>query len=516
MNRILFGVLLAAMCGVAAPAMAGEAGAGAEEGAIHFSARSVTIANRELRPGAFNESEFALPTFQLLSFEGENLGGTGFFGNFSGYTSQHLVSDLGEEKAGDLVYGYVGWEDASKNVRVLLGRQLVFAGAPRYVFLDGASTIVRLPMDLRLDAYAGTAAFGAFEEVFQAPTYGGRLAWTPWEWGHIGASFQEVRGPVAAGEGEETEIGAARRSVGVDFSVRKFGPMLWTGSYAYDLLGGGTQEARVDGTYRFNKWLSVYGRGEVRDPLAWLPKTSIFNAFVSRTDGIVGGGFDLRTPGALSVNGGYERFLVGDDQVDGYRGFMDFALRIDADGRYRTGVTVSRLSNGDNGFTQARLYGRARVIDGVSVAGDVDTYFFFRDIRQESKSVMGSLSVRWDAKRGLEVGVDGQVWTNPYYTSQGMGLLTVTLTDEFFRGHETVATKLTWNKVAAAKSSDDGEDEDKAEDKADSEEKSDDADKAEDGDKSDEGDKAAPAPADDSGGDKDKAPKAEDGDEGGA
>jgi hypothetical protein len=509
--------------------MAGENGEGVTEGgAIHFSARSVTIANRELRPGAFNESEFGLPTFQLLSIEGENVGGTGFFGNFSGYTSQHLVGSLGEEKTGDLVYGYLGWEDETKNVRVLLGRQLIFAGAPRYVFLDGVSTIVRLPMDLRLDAYAGTAAFGAFDEVFQAPTYGGRLSWTPWEWGHIGASFQEVQDPVAAGEGEETEIGAARRSVGVDFSVRKFGPMLWTGSYAYDLLGGGMQEARVDGTYRFNKWLSVYGRGEVRDPLAWLPKTSIFNAFVSRTDGIVGGGFDLRTPGALSVNGGYERFLVGDDQIDGYRGFMDFALRIDADGRYRAGMTVSRLSNGDNGFTQARVYGRARVIDGVSVAGDIDTYLFFRDIRQESKSVQGSLSVRWDAKRGLEVGVDGQVWTNPYYTSQGMGLLTLTLNDEFFRGHETVAAKLTWDKAAAAKSSDDGEDEDKAEDKADDADKAedgdkaDDADKTEDGDKADEGDKeedgdkAAPAPANGSGGDKDKAPKAEDGDEGGA
>jgi len=395
----------------------------AAEGDVEFSLRALGTLTRDLKAGVFNATEPRSSTFQLVSVGGRNLGKTGLFGEAGGYMAQELSqSTLAPLQRGDLTYGHLGWEDRGRHVRVQAGRLFVFTGAAGYAFLDGGSATLRLPGDVRLDAYGGTAAFQGFAEGFKAPIYGARAAWNPWEYGHFGLSFQSV----------SDVVDLAHRNVGLDFALRAMGPVKLTGAYVHDLLGGRTQEARVDAAYAVTKFLDVYLKGEVRDPLARLPKTSIFLAFVQRTDGAVGGGFDLRTPGALSVRGGYDRVLVGDGQSDGYRGFVDVRLRVDPAGRHVAGVELARLSNGDNGYGQCRLYGRVKPADRWTLSADVDGYVFAKEIRGEKTSLVGTLAARWEAKAGLLVGVDGQVWSNPYFTNQALGIVSVTLDEKLF------------------------------------------------------------------------------------
>lgn len=403
----------------------GAAHAAEEEGqdGLHFSARSVTVMTRDGAPG-LNSTEKQVPTFQLLNFRGDNINGTGMFGAASGYLTQQLVTgSLSGDRRGDLAYGYLGWSGAGDNVRIQAGRQFVFAGAPRYVFMDGASAVVRLPGDLRVDIYGGTAALKGLDNAFQAPIIGGRLAWMPWEYGHLAVSFQDISG----------NDDVTRRTVGTDFSIRGLGPILWTGAAAYDLLGKGLQEVRLDGAWRPKSWLGLYLRGEARDPLAYLPRNSIFTAFVQRTDGLVGGGFDVRTPGALYANGSYDRYIVADQGLAGYRGQIDVGLRIDQAGNFRSGVTYARMSNGENGYDQARIYGRGRLAERFTVALDLDSYWFFHEVRATDRSLMASLALRWTVTRGATLGVDGQVWTSPFFTQQVLGMGTLIVTDAFFR-----------------------------------------------------------------------------------
>lgn len=415
--------LALALLTTATPALASQGSTDA--GGLHVSVRAATLLTRELQTGQFDQTVPHAPAWQWLDLHGDNLAGTGLYAAGSAFLTQQLASGGYQQvHSGDVVFGYVGWQGLDRRVRIQAGRQLVFSGAPRYVFLDGGSAIVRLPGNLRLDAYGGTTAVRGLDAL-HTPVYGGRLAWLPWTTGHLAVAVQEQRSSVDTGE-------VARRTVGADFSLRLPAKFLWTGSYAHDLLGGGVQEIRLDGNYRPNEWLTTWVRGELRDPLAWLPRDSIFSAFVQRTDGLVGAGADLRTPGALSCSTGYDRYVT-DGGMDGYRGHADLRLRVDQAGQYRLGLGYARLSNGDNGYDQVRLYGHGRVTHAVTVALDLDGYRFLQPVRGVEHSLMATLALRWAALRGAEVGLDGQVWTNPYFTQQGLVLASLTVTDALWQ-----------------------------------------------------------------------------------
>ncbi len=400
-------------------------GAATELGDVHASVRTLGLATGVIRPGSTVATQVHAPTLELLSIDARNIQGSGLFGAMYGFLAQQWGSAWTGRSA-DVMTGYVGWEGMDNRVRVQAGRLAVFAGAPRYVFLDGAATTVRLPGNLRVDGYAGSGLYETFEKAFSAPVYGGRIAWMPWEIGHIGIAAQGVDEARATGSGTE----AARRTVGVDASLRAWKPLLLTGTYAHDLIGGGLQEARLDAAYRLSPHLAVHARGEVRDPLAWLPKTSIFNAFVARTDGLVGGGFDLDTPGALAVSGGYDRFLTGAGGLDGYRAFAETRLRIDPAGRYRAGLQFGRLFNGENGYNQVRLYVTAKAGMRWTLTGDLDGYQFFHAIHDETMSTRALVGVRCAVTSGVVVGLDGQLWRNPYFEAQAMGLLTLAVNEQ--------------------------------------------------------------------------------------
>jgi hypothetical protein len=454
----------------------------------------------QLRPGLTAATDLHLPTWQMLTLDGRNLGNSGVFASAYGFLQQQWA-DGPAGRGADLVHGHIGWEGLNKRVRVQAGRLSVFAGAPRYVFLDGVAAAAHLPANLRLDAYAGTGVYETTTKAFEAPVFGGRLAWTPWEIGHVGVALQSLDTPVAGGGSA-----AARRTIGVDAALRLYEPLLLTGSYAHDLLGGRLQEARLDANYRLSKYLSVFALGELRDPLAWLPKTSIFNAFVDRNDGIAGAGFDLDTPGALTLSGGYDRYLVADEIPDGYRGYLEARLRIDPSGRYKAGLQYARLNNRQNGYDQGRLWASAKASAQVQLSCELDTYLFHKEIRGETVSLRGLASVRWMAKPGVQIGLDAQAWQNPYFTNQALAMVSLQL-DEGMLARPITKVPLTLPKAAA-----DEEEEEDEKDGDKDEDKDEDADKDED--KDDEKDEDKDADKDDAKGDaKPSGDKAKDKDE---
>ncbi len=422
-------------------------------GDLHGSVRSLTWGSRELVPGGWDRTQPTLPTLQHLSLRGDGLGGTGLYFDGSAFAMQQL-DGAGSKPArqGDLLYGFLGWQNAARSMRVQVGRQLVLSGAPRYTTLDGVFAELLLPADLRLQAHGGTAVFSGFDHALTAPVVGARVQWQPAMRGHLAVAFQDVSGLTRA----------TRRTIGADFSARLPQGLALVGSTAFDLLGRGLQDARLDLSQRPRPWLGLHVRGEVRDPLAYLPADSIFQAFVQRTDGIVGAGFDVQTPGALYGSGSYDRFVVTDDHQDGYRGQLDAGLRLGDQGDDRAGATVARVGTGDNGYSQARLWWRGRVGQAWRAAVDLDALWYFKPIRGHDQSLVGTGSLRWMGVVGLQAGVDAQVWSNPSFTSQTMVLATLTATDELLRGPAPPPPPLT-----PPKGKDDDEDEEEDEDKGD-------------------------------------------------
>ena len=407
----------------------------ADGGVMHVELRTLGMFTRELRPGAFEQTDVRVPTWQVLSFHGQDLGGNGIYTSGSAFLGQQWGTEGGRAgRAGDVPFGFVGWRSSGGSVNLRAGRLYVF-GAPNYALLDGGAATFLLPADLRVDLYGGMVARAGLDNAFDAPMWGARLAWMGWELGHLGVAIQHM----------EEAAGVARESLGADFAVRAFGPLLLTGAFAWDMLDGVIQQGRIDAAWQFNRWFDVFLRGEVRDPLAWLSRTSIFHAFLQRTDGLVGGGLSLRTPGALAVSAGYERFLIDDDQMLGYRGYVDMRLRPTGSVKHSAGLLLSRVSHGDDGYTRARLYGSLRPAPAWTISCAADFYQLFQPIYDEDRSITGTLAVRWLATRGLTIGVDGEVWRNPYFDKQGLLIASLRVTDELLRPPPPLApTRATW------------------------------------------------------------------------
>lgn len=417
-----FGLLALCLCvGWPAASFAGD---------MHLELQTLGLWTRDLRPSAFDQTEQRVPTFQVLRFSGQELGGTGFFAAGNAYLGQQWGDEsVRESRMGDVAFGYLGWKNATRSLQFKLGRIHIFGGVASAVMLDGAVATAWLPGDVRLDAWGGMAGRAGLDNAFEAPAYGGRLAWMPWELGHLGLSFQNV----------EEKAGVAQRSLGGDFSLRAIDKLLVTGAGAFDLVLGRLQEARVDASYRLTSYLDVNLRSEMRDPTAWLSRTSIFTAFVNRQDTAVGGGLQLRTPGALAVSAGYERFVVGDGFADGDRAHLEFKLRPVDGVPHSGGLRLTRATGAGEGYLRARLYGTWRPSGKLSVSAAGDAFVLDKPIHGDDTSIMGTLAGRYDLVDGATLGLDGQLWRNPYFDKQGLLMFSLRLTDALWQSKAPVA-----------------------------------------------------------------------------
>lgn len=402
----------------------------AETPDVHASLKTVGILTGLLRPGAVPATDTSAPGLSLLSVDARNVSGSGVFASAYGYM-QHQFASGPSGHGADLMLGHLGWASKDQMIRAQVGRIAVFTGGAQYQYMDGAAVTARLPASVRVDAWYGAGLYETFNNFFKAPVYGGRVAWVPWQYGHLGVGYQAVDDlPVTGAKGDPLN----RRSLAVDGSLKLLEPLTLVGVYAHDLIENRLQQARLDLAYSWDKWLVLHAKTEVRDPLAWMSKTSIFSAFLQRTDGMVGGSFDLYTPGALTLSGGYDRFIINDNGMDGYRGFVEGRVKVDEAGRYNAGVAYARLYNGDNGYDQLRLFGSAKAMERLTITADIDTYLFMRKIRDEKASIRGGLALRYAVVRGLDAGLDGQIWRNPYFDAQALGLLTLTLREGLLFG----------------------------------------------------------------------------------
>ena len=417
------GVVVAAVAALlaAGPARAeGEAGSG-----LRATARLVTTMTRDRIPGAPGQTEWRAPTWQFLSVDGADLGhGLSLAAN--GWLAQDAIAASGPARRGNLSLGWIGWRGKDRRLDVKAGRQFVFAGGQRYALLDGVTATVQLPGSVRVEGHGGTATFAGFDRLFQAPVVGARLAWTPWLRGHVGASFQEVQHRLS---GPASPLTSARRSVGADASLRGGATWLGTAAWSQDLLTGRLQHARVDASWRPIAGVQGWLRGEVKDPLAWLARDSIFLAFAQRTDQVAGGGLDVQSPGALGLAGSYERH-AGEGGHSGYRARGEARLRFDRAARYRVGVAIERMTTGTDGYRQLRVWGTARPAGAVSIALDLDTYRFDQPVRGMDGSHLATLALRWTARRGVDLGLDGQLWQNPWFDRQALVLVTVSVEEK--------------------------------------------------------------------------------------
>ena len=250
--------------------------------------------------------------------------------------------------------------EPSRRAAVRLGRFVESLGAMRPVHVDGASGWVRLPLELRLEAFGGMPVVPRFDERSFDWVVGTRLSRGLGQWGSVGVAYLHRRD---AGALADEEVGA---DVGVQLDD-------WLGvnaRAAYDVVDPGFSEARAsvaatdDGLY-----------GELfathRSPSRILPQTSLFSVLGDVASQHAGASGRWRVAPRLDLEATAAARVVGDHVGPSLR--LGTRLLLDDLGKSAVSLEGRREPAPDDGdWTGVRLAVRVAVIESLVLVSELE------------------------------------------------------------------------------------------------------------------------------------------------
>ncbi len=421
-GHIRLGVALIAMALLVPQARAEEqARAPYDLGRIYWN--TTTILNLRAEPELDGNGDWRTRArlYEFLTIGTKDVGLKGLRAEVSGWIVGELVdpyaSVTDDRVRGDLLYGNVSWRGLDDNLRVKLGRQFVWSGAAvGGLVLDGLSVFGDLPHDIEVSAYGGFAApprfrYAADEYRFDYAA-GARVAWAPWDMGHVALSYGR--------EGRGDDI--AREQVGVDLSFTYLEWVELYGSTLVDLVNQDLDEGRVHVDFMPMDGLHVELGYEGVDTTSRIRKTSIFHVFSDDVYHAMGGSVAWQSEGWLGLRAGYRHFVyTGDEQ--GKKLSSGAHLLFDRKSRDMVGIEYGWMDAHTNAYHQVRAYGRFTVVDRFTLGADVNNYFYDRELRGFKRTHFANIIAGWDIGQGMKLEGDFGVMVDPRFDYELHGLL---------------------------------------------------------------------------------------------
>lgn len=384
---------------------------------VFGSTETFTTFWRELDPyAASDETRRRFPVYQYVTVKGRNLGVAGLSADVSGFGQLELLKGFAADRGtGDLMFGFVRYVDPDGRARVTAGRQYVYRGAGYGVALDGATVEGYLPWHLQAQAFGGIVSERRFEGTLERPAVGGRLAWMPWDLGHVGASYYQ----------EWSSGDIDRQNVGADFAFRYFRQVTVDGAALFDLVGRAVQEVDLTTSIVLCRWASLFVHYGLFDPDALLPRTSIFWVFARELHHELGGGVEVRPFAGFSFWVNWDQYLYGHGDT-GYLGKARASYALPLTMPVTVGLEYDRMVEVDNGYDAVRVFGTGETGYGLRFSAEVMAYLFANDIRAYDKAVTGFGGLGYRFLPGLVLDVGAEVNHTPVVKSEVRGLAKLT------------------------------------------------------------------------------------------
>lgn len=389
-------LLVCVGCLVVLPAL--NLQAGPVTPSVYGSTETFTTLWRALDPSGSDQTAMRFPVYQYVTVRGRNLGVAGLSVDVSGFGQLEVTEGWGEDRgAGDLLYGYVRYVDPNGWGRVTAGRQFVYRGAGYGAGIDGMSADLYLPMSLQFAAFGGLITERRFEGTTERPAVGGRLAWAPWDLGHVAASYYQ--------QWNDGDID--RQNVGADLALRKWKHGSLTSSAIFDMYGSRIQDVDVTATALVSRRFSAFLRYGMFDPDALLPRTSIFWVFARELHQEVGGGVSYRPTRGLQLSLDWDQYFYGDGD-GGYLGKARASYEIPVTVPLKVGLEYGRLSETENGYDALRAFSRGETGYGLRYSAEAMAYLFQNDLRGYDKAMTGygGLGYRFIPELVLDLGLE--------------------------------------------------------------------------------------------------------------
>lgn len=247
--------------------------------------------------------------------------------------------------AGDALVVVLRYRDPDHRGEARVGRFVAVTGALRPIHVDGGWGLVRLPHELRAEAFAGIPV----ERQLGAEAYdwvvGTRVARGLGEWGSVGLGYIQRR--------EHGRL--ADEEVGADAA---YAPLPWldlAARAALDVIDTGLSEAHVSAAARRKAWrLELFGLH--RSPSRILPATSLFSVLGDVPSQRFGASGRWRAAPRLDLDTGLALRRIGDDLGESLSARA--LLRLDDRGAGALSIEVRRESAPDSDWTGARAMAR--------------------------------------------------------------------------------------------------------------------------------------------------------------
>jgi hypothetical protein len=313
---------------------------------------------------------------------------------------------------GDVDLAYVEGALAKGQVRLRLGRQLLFEGGTRGEGLDG----------LRFDGHYKTAGLTVYGGVPVTPRFG--VDRGDGLWGARVSLRRSVDAEVGFNYIHALDDGRVRRfDLGIDgrYARRK---LTLTGLALMSAVDTRLAEARLSASYQASPAWFVFLDAARTAPDLFLSRASILSVFAAEQRDEVGAVVSWEPYRELRTRASYH--LLNNEEGVGHR--AELAADGDVTRRVLVGAEAGVLAVPDDGYVHGRLFGRANLARRMAVTLDGDLYYLDEIRNGTHVSVRGACSWRWDPTPSWRAVVSGLVGSDPLYEVRWEAMLKVAWT----------------------------------------------------------------------------------------
>lgn len=303
--------------------------------------------------------------------------------------------------AGDLDSFFFEGRVLKRHLLLRVGRQLAIGGAVRATQLDGIAADGVIDYGVGVQAWAGVPVQPRFAQASGDFLTGARVFWRQAFDSEVGASYVYAlrRGYLA------------RSDLALDGSWTPLRPVTVSGLLQWSLEEGRLAQARLQAVWQVSRKLQLVGDVQRTAPDLFLDRSSIFAVFSEERRDEAGGEIVYRPLQPLSLEADWHWLKV--EGGHGHRGGARATYRPPYGGSY--GAELRLVTEPDNGYKLARLFGIRKLPRDITVTLDLDAYWLEREISAEKRSFVATLTGGWAFLPNWEAMLAGSFGTTPYF-----------------------------------------------------------------------------------------------------
>jgi len=307
-----------------------------------------------------------------------------------------------QHTTGDLDSFFVEGRLLQRHLLLRVGRQLTTGGAVRATQVDGLAADAVIAYGVGVQTWVGVPVQPRFTQSSGDFITGARAYWRQAFDSELGASYVYTlrKGYVAQSD------------VALDGSWTPIRAVTVNALAQWNVDQGRFAEGRLQGLWQVDRKLQLVADVQRTAPDLFVDHSSFFWTFSEETRDEAGGEVVYRLMQEVSLEGDWHWLRVQGGH--GHRGGARATYRTPYGGS-SYGAEFRLLTEPDNGYKLARIFGIRKLPRAITVTVDLDAYWLEQQVNAHQNAFVGTLTGGWAFLPNWEAMLAGSLGTTPYF-----------------------------------------------------------------------------------------------------